>query len=39
MLIEKRSFKASIKKIKYDLKWSPKISLNRGIKDIINSYK
>ncbi len=39
MLIEKRNFKASIKKIKYDLKWSPKISLNKGLEDIISSYK
>ena len=36
MLIEKRNFKTSIKRIKKDFNWSPKISLNKGITNIIN---
>jgi UDP-glucose 4-epimerase len=36
MLIEKRSFKTSIKKIKKDFKWSPKISLKEGITNMIS---
>tara|TARA_B100001059_G_scaffold56775_1_gene51830 strand:+ start:10128 stop:11042 length:915 start_codon:yes stop_codon:yes gene_type:complete len=36
MQIEKRSFKTSIKRIKKDFKWSPKISLKKGITNMIS---
>ena len=38
MLIEKRSFKTSIQRIKKDFKWSPKISLKKGITNMISKF-